>query len=267
MKIVSFNINGIRAHFHQLYEIVKKYDPDIIGLQETKVENSLFPKDGFDHKYHIYLNGRKSYHGVALFSKKKLFDINIRFFKENSNEEHRVISANIFFQETEIQIINIYCPQGENRNNKIKFNKKKNFYKNLIKYVQKKIFENKNIILMGDMNISPEDQDIGIDPYHQNRWINLGKCGFLPEERIWMKKLKSFGLIDTYTKRNFFKKNKFSWFDYRSNGFLNKVGLRIDFILVSKKLFDSCRSSGIDYSIRSMKRPSDHAPIWAFFEI
>ncbi|ARC53435.1 exodeoxyribonuclease III [Candidatus Riesia pediculischaeffi] len=268
MKFVSFNINGIRAHIHQLYAVIEKYDPDIIGLQETRVENGLFPIEKFvNFNYHIYLNGQKSRCGVALFSKKKLVDVDIKFFEKDFFEECRIISANILLKEKTIHIVNIYSPQGGYKKNKDKFEKKRRFYQDLTKYVRATIGRNENIVVMGDMNISPDEQDIGISEYHRNKWIKIGKCAFLPEERIWMQELKSSGLSDTFRKKSGETEKRFSWFDYRSNGFLRNIGLRIDLILSSKELFNICQSSGIDYSIRNMIRSSDHAPVWADFKI
>jgi len=118
---------------------------------------------------------------------------------------------------------------------------------------------------MGDMNISSTDRDIGIGEESRKRWLRTGKCSFLPEEREWMDRLLGWGLVDTWREHNPEVADRFSWFDYRSKGFDDNRGLRIDLVLASKTLASHCVETGIDYEIRSMEKPSDHAPIWSTF--
>ncbi|SPP31224.1 Exodeoxyribonuclease III [Arsenophonus endosymbiont of Aleurodicus floccissimus] len=172
----------------------------------------------------------------------------------------------IIMADTEIEkgtttIINGYFPQGECRDHPTKFAAKAKFYQDLQLYLQNNLSPQSHIILMGDMNISPTDHDIGIGEINRKRWLSARKCSFLPEEREWMDKLKSWGLIDTYRQQNPEITDQFSWFDYRSKGFVDNRDLRIDLILASSSLFACCGETGIDYDIRSMEKPSDHAPI------
>lgn len=120
---------------------------------------------------------------------------------------------------------------------------------------------------MGDLNISPTDKDIGIGENNMKRWLRSGKCSFLPEEREWLGKLLNWGLVDTYRQMHPNTDDKFSWFDYRSKGFDDNRGLRIDLVLASPSLAKRCVATGIDYDIRAMEKPSDHAPVWAEFEL
>ena len=122
---------------------------------------------------------------------------------------------------------------------------------------------------MGDLNISPQDIDIGIGEENKKRWLRSGKCSFLPEEREMLDKLTSWGLYDSYRTINPEVDDRFSWFDYRSKGFDDKPkrGLRIDHIWVTKKLNTLVKEVGIDYDIRGMEKPSDHAPIWTEFKL
>lgn len=269
MKFISFNINGIRAHIHQIFKIIDKHKPDIIGLQETKVEDLFFPLEQFkDTGYNIYYCGQKSYNGVAIFSKKKLISVK-KNFKHSffKNIKYRIILGSFFARIGKITLINAYFPQGNNRNDFLKFSEKKFFYENLIFYIKKNFSKDSNIIIMGDMNISQSEYDIGIGQRNKERWLNLGKCSFLPEEQIWISNLKSLGFIDTFRKKNPIVSNQFSWFDYRSKSFLQNKGLRIDLILSSNSLFSYCVDVGIDYEIRRMSKVSDHAPIWATFNL
>jgi exodeoxyribonuclease-3 len=118
---------------------------------------------------------------------------------------------------------------------------------------------------MGDMNISSTDLDIGIGEANRKRWLQTGKCSFLPEEREWLNELLAWGLVDTWRSQNPDSNEHFSWFDYRSRGFDDNRGLRIDLLLATPVLQQRLQHTGIDYQIRNMEKPSDHAPIWAEF--
>ncbi|AXN02019.1 Exodeoxyribonuclease III [Candidatus Purcelliella pentastirinorum] len=268
MKFLSFNINSIRIRLHQIKEIIKKHNPEIIALQETRVDNNLFPVDDiFKLGYKAYYYGKKGYCGVAFLSKICPFYVLNDFPNYKENNECRIITIKISTYIGNITLINIYAPQGENRNNYIKFNNKSAFFLNLYIFLKRMINPKELIIIMGDMNISMTNNDIGIGEKNRLLWLKRGKCSFLPEERSWMQKIFDWGFIDAWRFKNINNYFSFSWFDYRSYGFLKNKGLRIDYILISKPLIRYYHNTGIDYYIRNMNRPSDHAPIWIELDI
>ncbi|WP_225639240.1 exodeoxyribonuclease III [Candidatus Profftia sp. (ex Adelges kitamiensis)] len=268
MKIISFNINGIRAHIHQLKAIIVKYYPDIIGLQETKVQDHVFPLTSLENLgYQIFYHGQKSHYGVALLTKQQPLAIRKGFPYDDKNAQCRIIMADITTSTGMLTIINGYFPQGENRNHIIKFPAKRKFYQDLQNYLEADQNPEKQVIVMGDLNISPTDNDIGIGEYSRKRWLKTGKCSFLPEERQWINCLKNWGLIDTYRQIHPECNDHFSWFHYRSKKLGKNLGLRVDLILASQKLANYCIDAGIDYEINNMEKSSDHAPIWAKFEL
>ena len=114
------------------------------------------------------------------------------------------------------------------------------------------------------MNVAPTDLDVGIGEKNAQRWLKTGKCCFLPEEREWFGRLLNWGTTDLYRELYPTKNDLYSWFDYRTGGFEDQPqrGLRIDLILGTQPLLNRCRASGIDYLIRGMEKPSDHAPVW-----
>ena len=267
MNVISFNINGLRARIHQLEAIINKHQPNVIGLQETKVHNDQFPIEELNHLgYHLYYHGQKGHYGVALLTKEKATAVQYGFPNDNEDAQRRLIAVTLPTTKGEINIINGYFPQGECDTHETKYPAKRKFYADLMNYVKNNKLNNQHTIIMGDMNISPTDLDIGIAPESVKRWLKMGKCSFLPEERQWMNKLLALGFTDTY--RNQHPNNQqFSWFDYRSKGFDSNTGLRIDLILASQSLLSFCQETGIDYDIRAMDKPSDHAPIWANFKL
>ncbi|ADV33825.1 exodeoxyribonuclease III [Candidatus Blochmanniella vafra str. BVAF] len=267
MRFVSFNINGLRARTHQLDQLINKLQPDVLGLQETKVHNDLFPiKKIKKYGYHVYYDGQKQYHGVALFLKKLPLIVTRGFPLNPCPYQKRIITAQITTSIGSLTVINGYFPQGEN-NQSEKFIYKKQFYQNLKNYIQNNYSNESLLLIMGDMNISPTDLDVGIGKKNTDRWIKMGKCAFLPEERQWITDLMNWGLIDIYRSKYPYQNNRYSWFSYQSNGFKNNRGLRIDLVLVTQPLAHLCTCSGINYDIRNMTHPSDHAPIWVDLDI
>lgn len=265
MKIISFNINSVRARPHQLEYIRDNLDPDVIGLQETKVHDDEFPVELINEiGYHSEYWGQKGHYGVALLSKKKPLEVVKGFAKDKAEDQKRFIQGKYKFNNNEIYILNGYFPQGENRNHESKFPKKVKFYKDLRAHIKKLQKSSSNIIVMGDFNVAPEDKDIGIGETNAKRWLREGKCAFLPEEIEMWDSIKDLGFVDSWRKQNPNETSIFSWFDYRSRMFDDnpKRGLRIDHILVSKSLEKLIKATGIDYSTRAMIKPSDHCPAW-----
>ncbi|MFB6434659.1 MAG: exodeoxyribonuclease III [Candidatus Malihini olakiniferum] len=266
MKFVSFNINGLRARLHQLVAIIAQHQPDIIGLQETKVHDDMFPFEEIRMlDYHVYCYGQKSHYGVALMCKETPIVVRYGFSTDEPDAQRRIIMADFVTLEGTLTVINGYFPQGDSRDHPEKFLAKTRFYSDLQTYLTQNHTPEQPLIVMGDINISPTDLDIGIGEENRKRWLRTGKCSFLPEERKWMTCLLDWGLVDTFRKLAPDSTHRYSWFDYRSSGFNDNRGLRIDVILASHALAAHCTASDIDYDIRGIEKPSDHAPIWATF--
>jgi len=266
LKIVSFNVNSIRTRLHQLEKLVEKHSPDIIALQETKVQDHEFPLDEIERLgYHAEFMGQKTHYGVATLSKTKPKSVQKGFPADDADAQKRMLMCAY----DNVSVINGYFPQGENRGHEIKFPAKAKFYADMLEYLKRDFNKNDNIIVLGDMNIAPTDYDIGIGEQNAKRWLKEGKTSFLPEEREWMGRFFDWGLTDVYRKLYPESMDFMSWFDYRSKGFEAepKRGLRIDLILATASLAGICAASGIDYEIRGMDRPSDHAPVWAEFSL
>ncbi|WP_060493136.1 exodeoxyribonuclease III [Pseudomonas sp. NBRC 111140] len=266
MKIVCFNINGLRARPHQLAALIEKHQPDVIGLQETKVSDDQFPlADVQALGYHVHYHGQKGHYGVALLSRQAPLSLHKGFATDEDDAQRRFIWGT--FPDADgnpITIMNGYFPQGESRDHPTKFPAKQRFYSDLQALLEGQFRNDQPLLVMGDMNISPQDCDIGIGADNAKRWLKTGKCSFLPEEREWMERLKGWGLVDSF--RHLYPEvtDRFSWFDYRSRGFEDdpKRGLRIDLIMASQHLVPRIKAAGADYELRAMEKPSDHAPIW-----
>jgi exodeoxyribonuclease-3 len=270
MKIVSFNVNSIRSRLHQLEAVIDRHQPEVIALQETKVQDVDFPVDAIEALgYRAIWFGQKTHYGVALLSRQEPLDVQYGFLGDNADAQRRLLAAGYRLADGRIlRVINGYFPQGESRNHPQKFPNKAKFYQDLHRHLQQQEDPGQSLLVVGDMNVAPRDLDIGIGAENAKRWLRTGKCSFLPEEREWLQQLLDWGLIDTYRQLHPDSDELFSWFDYRSRGFNDepKRGLRIDLLLATQALAGQCVAAGIDYQIRGMDKPSDHAPVWAEFK-
>lgn len=266
MKIVSFNVNGLRSRLHQLRAVIAGHGPEIIGLQETKVQDADFPVAAIEELgYRVVYHGQKSHYGVALLSRQEPRNVQLGFAGDGDEAQKRFVAATFSLPcGAPVRIINGYFPQGENRDHPVKFPAKERFYAGVLRYLQTECDPAEPLVVMGDFNVAPQDNDIGIGAENARRWLASGKSCFLPEEREWFFRLREWGLHDSFRLLHAEVSDRFSWFDYRSRGFEAepKRGLRIDHILVSAPLLPLCRAAGIDYAIRDLEKPSDHCPVW-----
>jgi len=266
MKIVSFNVNGLRSRLHQLTAVIEKHCPEIIGLQETKVQDGDFPLTVIEGLgYRAVFHGQKTHYGVALLSRLDPVEVQTGLPGDGEEAQKRLISGIFRLPSGErLQVINGYFPQGESRAHPVKFPGKRRFYADLQRYLSERCDPVDPLVLLGDFNIAPLDADVGIGEENARRWLRTGKTSFLPEERQWFAELRDWGLHDSFRVQHPTVSDRFSWFDYRSRGFESepKRGLRIDHILLTSCLQERCCDAGIDYEIREMERPSDHCPVW-----
>jgi exodeoxyribonuclease-3 len=265
MKIVSFNVNSVRMRLHQLASVIDKHEPEFIGLQETKVQDHEFPLADIQALgYEAIFMGQKTHYGVALLSRSPCLEACYGLPGDKEDAQKRFIGGEFEIDGRRVHVFNGYFPQGESRDHPVKFPAKTLFYQQLNKYLQSFDLNNTPLVVMGDYNIAPQDIDIGIGAENARRWLKSGKASFLPEERQWFTELTALGLHDGYRLCFSDTDDVYSWFDYRSRGFERepKTGLRIDHLLVSERLRLNVVDAGVDYDIRGMEKPSDHAPAW-----
>lgn len=271
MKVVSFNVNGIRARLHQVQAVIDRHAPEIIGLQETKVTDADFPVEAIqDMGYHVEYHGQKSHYGVALLSRQAPMQVIKGLPGDGEDAQRRLIGAAYAMADGQpLWVFNGYFPQGESRQHAVKFPAKERFYHDLSAFLADRFISKDALIVMGDANVAPRDEDIGIGEDNAKRWLRTGKCSFLPEERAWLNRLLDWGLFDTFRQCHADTADLFSWFDYRSRGFERdpRRGLRIDLVLASDVLCDRCASAGIDYEVRAMEKSSDHCPVWTEVDV
>lgn len=271
MRIVSFNINGVRARLHQIDAIKHQLNADIIGLQEVKAAPEAVPIGDIESiGYQSDIHSQKAHYGVANLSLNPSIECQQGFPGDTDDDQKRFIHSQYKLNNGEIlHVLNGYFPQGENRQHETKFPAKRKYYADLKDYLNKHLSPDDHIVVMGDMNVALHDKDIGIGEQNRKRWLRTEKCAFLPEEREWLQGILDWGLADSFRTQHPDIHDRFSWFDYRSKGFADdpKRGLRIDYILLSKSLMSKLKTADIDYDIRGMEKPSDHAPIYVELDL
>ena len=253
MKIISWNVNSVRARIENIKNYIKDSSPDILMLQEIKTQNENFPNDEFENLGYIsYVFGQKSYNGVAIISKYELDNVNKSFIKDNLNQS-RIITAELKLKKKKIELINIYVPNG-NPVDTEKYEYKKEWLKKFITNIKKKIQKNSNILIAGDFNIIPEE----IDVHDFKRYENdaLGRL----EIRKKYRELINLGFKDVYRLKNK-TKQEYTFWDYFAGSWQKNYGMRIDHFLISNSLVENIKSININKKPRSKEKPSDHTPI------
>ena len=253
MKIISWNVNSVRARIENIKHYIKDSDPDVLMLQEIKTQDENFPNDEFKNLGYIsYVFGQKSYNGVAIISKHELDNTNNNFIKDDLNQS-RIITAELKLKKKKIHLINIYVPNG-NPVDTEKYEYKKNWLKKFISNVEKKIQKNSNILIAGDFNIIPEE----IDVHDFKRYENdaLGRL----EIRKKYRELINLGFKDVYRLKNK-TKQEYTFWDYFAGSWQKNYGMRIDHFLISNSLVENIKSININKKPRSKEKPSDHTPI------
>ncbi len=253
MKIISWNVNSVRARVSNILEYIKQDSPDILLVQEIKTQNENFPYNEFNQiGYDSHVFGQKSYNGVAIISKKKVKNINTNFFKDDLNQS-RIITGDIELKKKKIKLINIYVPNG-NPIDTDKYDYKKKWLKKFIANIKKEISKNSNLIIAGDFNIIPEEMDV----YDFKRYENdaLGKL----EIRKKFRELLNLGFSDVYRLKNK-NKQEYTFWDYFAGSWQKNYGMRIDHFLLSTNLIENISSININKKPRSKIKPSDHTPI------
>ena len=253
MKIVSWNVNSVRARIENILNYIKDTNPDILFLQEIKTENINFPSEAFKKNgYNSYVFGQKSYNGVAFLSKCKITNVKNDLIKDKLKQS-RIITGEILVNKKKIKLINIYVPNG-NPIDSEKYEYKKRWLTSFVKKIKKELSLNPNLILSGDFNIIPEE----IDVYDYNRYKN--DALFKLEIRKKFRELINLGFNDVY---RYFNKSKqeYTFWDYFAGSWQKNYGMRIDHFLVSNSLLENLKSININKTPRSKSKPSDHTPI------
>ena len=251
MKIASWNVNSLTVRLPHLQEWLRAAAPDVVALQETKLEDDKFPDTVLaEQGYRSVFSGQKTYNGVAILSREAATEVqcDIPGFQD---PQKRVIAATV----GGVRIINLYVVNGQAVGTE-KYDYKLRWIDALHGWLADELRAHRQLVVLGDFNIAPDDRDVH-DPVVWNDDSILTSTA----ERAALRRLQSLGLHDGYRLLHA-DGGQFSWWDYRAAGFRRNLGLRIDLLLVSEGLRGRVVAAGIDREPRSWDRPSDHTPVW-----
>lgn len=249
MKFATWNVNSLNVRLPQVIDWLAVQKPDVLALQETKITDDKFPHEAFTQVgYQSACYGQKTYNGVALISRVKLTDV-VFGNPEFEDPQTRLISATA----NGVRLIGAYFPNGQAPDTE-KYGYKMNWLKALEGWLSRELKVHTKLLLGGDFNIAPTDDDV----YDPSLWRNQILC--TPEEREHFQKLLALGMVDAFRLFEQLPKS-WTWWDYRGLTFRKNQGLRIDHILASDALKANVTACSIDKQPRKNERPSDHAPV------
>ena len=252
MKIASWNVNSLNVRLPQLQQWLGEFAPDVVGLQETKLEDHRFPDDALAALgYRSVFHGQKTYNGVAILARDRALDqvqVAIPGFED---AQARAIAATV----GDTRIVNLYVVNGQDIGTE-KYDYKLRWLDAVHGWIADELRKHPKLVVLGDFNIAPDDRDV-----HDPAVWNDGHILTSSAERAALQRLLALGLHDGFRLHND-EPGVFSWWDYRQAAFRRNLGLRIDLTLVSDALRGSTASAGIDRTPRTWERASDHAPVW-----
>lgn len=254
MILATWNVNSISVRIPHIVSWLKEHQPDVLCIQETKIEDAKFPIDqirelGYDAVFH----GQKSYNGVAIISKLPMTNIEKKFRDTAELDQARFIKAEI----DGTVVLNAYIPNGAFVGSD-KYKYKLEWLSSLRTYLNEREDASSQLLLCGDFNVAPEDRDV----YNPDRV--RGEVLVSDAERQALSEVREWGFVDAFRMHEQ-GTGHHTWWDYRLLGFKRKMGFRIDHIYVTESLARRCKRSWIDVEPRKAERPSDHTPLLAEF--
>lgn len=248
LKIISYNLNGIRAATQKgLMEWLENANPDIFLIQESKAQPDQMDIDAFEslgYKSYIHSAEKKGYSGVAIFSKREPDAVHVGCGINKYDAEGRIIRADF----GELSVLSTYFPSGSSGDERQAF--KMDFLHDFSPFAEKLLEERSKVLISGDYNICHQAIDI------HNPVSNKNSSGFLPEEREWLSHFLEKGFVDAF--RSFHPEpHRYSWWSYRANARAKNLGWRIDYHMVSRGLMPYVKAADIHEEVKH----SDHCPI------
>ena len=251
MKIASWNVNSLNVRLPHLEQWLAEFSPDVVGIQETKLEDHKFPDAALAAAgYRSVFAGQKTYNGVALLARGAIEDVQVGI-PGFEDEQKRVIAGTV----GGVRVVNLYVVNGQDVGTD-KYGYKLRWLEAVREWIKAELATHPRLVVLGDFNIAPDARDVH-DPEVWNEHHILTSAA----EREALRALLGLGLHDAFRLHSE-EAGVFSWWDYRMAAFRRNLGLRIDLTLVSDALKPQVVAAGIDRAPRKLERPSDHAPAW-----
>ena len=254
MKIVTWNINGVRARIDNLLAWLKDSQPDIVCLQEIKTVDEQFPRAEIEALgYNVETHGQKGFNGVALLSKLPFDEINRGLPGDDADEQARFIEGVFSTGQGALRVVSLYLPNG-NPVGSEKFPYKLGWMERLEAWTKGRLALEEPLVLAGDYNVIPEPKDAR----HPEHWVH--DALFQPQSRRALRRLEALGLTDAIrgvTDAG----DVYTFWDYQAGAWQKNNGIRIDHLLLSPEAANLLRSATVEKHVRAWEKPSDHVPV------
>lgn len=257
MRIATFNANSIRSRQGILLDWLDAHKPDVVGVQETKVVDELFPAAPFTEAgYHVVFRGQKSYNGVAILSREPATEVRAGFDDSGPADEPRLLQARV----GPITLVNTYVPQGRDIEHEM-YAYKCAWFRRLRDLFDDRFAADDSVVWLGDMNVAHDPIDVH-NPQQRTKHV----C-YHQDARDAFSHCRRWGFIDVF-RNHHPEPGHYTFFDYRTaNAATSGKGWRIDYILTSPGLAERCTDSYIDVQPRLLPKPSDHTFLVADFAL
>jgi exodeoxyribonuclease-3 len=254
VKVATWNVNSLRVRLPHVLKWLEREQPDLLALQETKIQDDEFPADAFAQiGYTATFSGQSAYNGVAVLSRHSPSEVCVEIGGGYVDEQRRVLGVTV----GGFRLWGLYVPNGQSVDSD-KYRYKLEWLAALRALLAAELARHPKLLVVGDFNIAPDDRDV----HNPAAWAGKIMCS--PPEREALQGLYGLGLHDTF--RLFEQPEKvFTWWDYRAGAFRRNQGLRIDLVLASPALRQTCTGCRVDLEPRGWERPSDHVPVVAEF--
>lgn len=249
MKVATWNVNSVKARKDRLLAFLQREAPDLLCLQELKVQDPAFPRDEIEAAgYHAAVHGQRTYNGVAILARQPLEDVVIGLGDDVDDPQARFIAA----RGCGVRIVSVYVPNGGGGDDRLAY--KLAWFERLHRWLKRHCDPSEPLLIGGDYNVAPDERDVA----RPDEWNDTVLC--VPEVRAALQRVVDWGLVDCLRAKHP-EGGVYSWWDYRMLGFPKNNGLRIDHILATRTLADRCEAARVDRDERKGKLPSDHAPV------
>jgi len=256
--LATYNVNSIRSRLHIVLPWLEKHRPDVLCMQETKVEDEKFPRQAFEEAgYSVVFKGGKRYNGVAIASLEVPQEVSYGMEDEGPADTDRLIRA-VY---THTAVLNLYVPQGRAKDHP-QFDYKLEWFSRLRAYIARYFTPDDALICCGDLNVAREDIDV-----HDPKRL-LGHVDFTPEVWEAFDQMTSWGLVDIFRTHHPGEVGQFAFYDYRvPNAVERGLGWRVDHILATPSVAEKSTGAAIDLEPRRAEKPSDHTIMTAEFDL
>jgi exodeoxyribonuclease III len=260
MRIATWNVNSIKQRTENLVTWLAESQPDVVCLQETKCNDSAFPREPLEALgYNVAVHGQKAFNGVAILSKLPFDEVTPRLPGDDLDEQARFLEAVLSTRSGALRLASLYLPNG-NPPSSDKYGYKIRWMERVIEYARERLSLEEPLILAGDYNVIPTGSDVR-DPA---LWVE--DALFLPQTRGKFRTLTGLGLTDA-VRATSDGAGLYTFWDYQAGAWQKNDGIRIDHIVLSPQAADHLTAVGIDRWVRAWERPSDHVPVWIDLDI